>query len=101
MKKRKKIRFKYKPKHVQIQRGLVLRIINCSLTEVEYVNGTPVHFVYNLNEIMASLGYDPSVFIPQMLKNGYLVVREKDPLSFYLFSSKKKGQEFRRHLKAA
>jgi len=88
-------------KHAQILRGLALQLINNDLTETEYVNGEKRHFSYNLHDKIGSLRYDPSMMIPQMQKEGYLVVRTKYPESFYIFTSKKEGLNFRRVRKSA
>ncbi len=88
-------------KHVQIQRGLALRLINAEVTETEIVNGEEVHFAYQLHDKIGSLKYDPSMMIPQMLSSGYLVKRSNDPESYYIFTSKQKGLAFRRQQEAA
>lgn len=83
-------------KHTQVSRGLALQLINNDLTETEYVDGEKRHFAYNLHDKIGSLRYDPSMMIPQMQQEGYLVVRTKDPESFYIFTSKQSGLDFRR-----
>ncbi|MGB9743262.1 MAG: hypothetical protein ACPLW9_00880 [Minisyncoccales bacterium] len=95
-KKKQKTSVAPRQKHIQVQRGLITKIINIGLLESEFVNGEMVYISYNLSELMTSLGYNPWFFIPRMIKNGYLMVRETDPLSYYLFKSKKQGLTFRR-----
>ncbi len=88
-------------KHVQIQRGLALQLINAGLTETERVDGEGVNFAYQLHDKIGSLKYDPSMMIPQMLKSGYLVQRSNNPESYYIFTNMRKGQDFRRQHKNA
>ena len=96
---RKKVKFPG-VKHVQVLRGLAVQLINNNLTETEFVDGEERHFASNLHDKIGSLRYDPSMMIPQMLKEGYLVIRTKDPESFYVFTGKSKGLAFRQAHKA-
>jgi len=99
--KKEKKKKKYPRPHIQVQRGLAVQIMNLGLfNEFEFVNGEkiPIIYNYNLSEIMRSLNYDPAVFIPKLLKNGYLVIKDFSLESYYLFTSKKKGLEFKKTL---
>jgi len=97
--KKEKKKKKYPRPHIQVQRGLAVQIMNLGLfNEFEFVNGEKIPIIYNLSEIMRSLNYDPAVFIPKLLKNGYLVIKDFSLESYYLFTSKKKGLEFKKTL---
>jgi len=93
-----------KPKHVQVLRGLAIQLINSGLTETEMIDGETIHYAYNLTKSIWALGYNAESAIREMLKHGYLVRRTFNPdsESFYIFTSKQKGLDFRRqHEKAA
>jgi len=97
--KKEKKKKKYPRPHIQVQRGLAVQIMNLGLfNEFEFVNGEKIPIIYNLSDLMRSLNYDPAVFIPKLLKNGYLVIKDFSPESYYIFTSKKKGLEFKKTL---
>jgi len=97
--KKEKKKKKYPRPHIQVQRGLAVQIMNLGLfNEFEFVNGEKIPIIYNLSDLMRSLNYDPAVFIPKLLKNGYLVIKDLNPESYYIFTSKKKGLEFKKKL---
>ena len=89
-----------KPKHVQVQRGLALRLME--FTETEFIDGIEVHYAYNVAEKMSSIGYNPRTFIPQMIKKGYLVIRTKAPEqeSYYICKTIAEGQTLKMKLAA-
>jgi hypothetical protein len=82
-----------KEKHVQVLRGLAIKILNSGLTETEIIDGEKVHFTYRLAKLMASLVHDYEEIISQMMRKGYLVVRTKDPEpeSYYVCATLKEG----------
>ncbi|MBN1325784.1 hypothetical protein JW977_02275 [Candidatus Falkowbacteria bacterium] len=89
-----------KTKHVQVLRGLAIRILSASVPEYDYIDGHKVPYLYAevLQATMAGLKYNPRDCIPQMIREGYLVARTKDPdqVSFYILTSKKQGQIFKK-----
>jgi hypothetical protein len=92
-----------KPKHIQVLRGLAIKVLHSTVPEYEYVNNEKIPYLYGetLNNAIIALNYDPKNLIPQMIKEDYLVVRTTDPdqVSFYIMVSKKAGQNLRIALK--
>jgi len=88
-----------KPKHVQVLRGLAIKVLRSTVPEHEHVSGEKVPYLYAqcLNNTIIAMGYDPDNMVPQMIKNGYLVprTREPDQISFYILTSKQKGLALR------
>lgn len=88
-----------RPKHVQVLRGLAIRILNATVPENDFIRDEKVPFLYTetLNKTIIALGYDPSYVVPQMIKQGYLIVRTQEPdqISFYIMTSKQKGHALR------
>ena len=92
---------KLPPQHnIQILRGLATRLINSNLMETDYINGEEVYYSYRIAQIMADWGYNPQIFIPQMIKKGYLFVRETDPESYYVCKTLKEGTWLKKTLAA-
>jgi hypothetical protein len=91
-----------KPKHVQILRGLAIKLLNSGLTETEIINGEKVHYTYYLAQLMNSLGYDFKQFIEPMTRKGYLINRTKDPEpeSYYICATLQEGKELKIKLAA-
>lgn len=88
---------KVKTKHVQVQRGLAIKILGSYVpTEYDICDGIKVPVIYEsvLVETIKSLGYEPKSMIAQLLKSGYLVVKDKEPdaVSFYIVTIKEAGR---------
>lgn len=89
-------------KHVQVLRGIILKVIDEMILEKENVSGQDLKFVYHehLIEKLADLGEDnPKSKINQLISHGYLVIRsqEPEPVSYYVFNSKTQGQKFKKN----
>lgn len=87
-------------KHVQVLRGLAMRILSASVPEYDFIDDNEIPYLYAevLQATIAGLNYNPANCIPQMIREGYLVARTKEPdqVSFYILTSKQKGRAMRR-----
>ena len=89
-----------KSKHVQVLRGLAVRILSASVPEYDFIDGNEIPYLYAnvLQATIAGLKYNPTDCIPQLIREGYLVARTKEPeqISFYILKSKKQRQIFQK-----
>jgi hypothetical protein len=63
------------------------------MAEIEFQGSERLFFVHEINEKINGLGHHPSKIMSQMLNKFFLVVRTKDPESYYVFL--KPGQGMR------
>jgi len=90
-----------KPKHVQVQRGLAIKLLNTGFTETDRINGEDYPYLYKIAEHMSNLNYSAETFIRQMVASGYLVIRTKAPdqESYYICRTKEQGRALNKILK--
>ena len=89
------------PKHVQVLRSIALTLSQEMVLESETSDEQEIFYIYHehLAQKLGDLGHkDPVSIINQLITHGYLVFRttEPEPISYYIFESKKQGQEFKR-----
>jgi len=101
------VKLRDKTKHVQVLRGIILKVLLGMVTEPETVDEVAAFFIYHdhlLQKLEAMGERDPVSKINQLIDHGYLVYRTTAPdaISYYVFKYKSHGLEFRRrHPKAA
>ncbi len=84
-------------KHIQVLRGLAIKILAATVPENDYFDGEPVPFLTQecIYSTIDALGYKPERDISLMKKHHYLVPRSEAPdqITFYILKSKKRGQD--------
>ncbi|OGY43006.1 MAG: hypothetical protein A2Y67_03400 [Candidatus Buchananbacteria bacterium RBG_13_39_9] len=90
-----------KPKHVQVLRGLAIKILNSASPQYDYYDGkkVPYLFLETLNATIMALNYNPQLVVPQMIQEGYLIPRPQEENSFYILICKQAGKNLK--IKAA
>jgi hypothetical protein len=88
-----------KLKNVQVLRSMVLQLLSEMTTEPDYIDGERVLVVYHkhLLEKLEDMGErNPQSKVNQLITHHYLVYRTQapDPVSFFIFASKNKGEKF-------
>ena len=71
------------------------------MAESEYQRSEKLFFVHEIHEKINGLGHHPSKIMSQMLNKFFLVVRTKDPESYYVFLKPGQGMRLKPILEKA
>lgn len=94
-------------KHVNVQRGLITKLINLNVGSKETVDGIEVTYLYEeqLLNAISNLGYNGRNMIVQMMMENYLAIRtppgEQEQATYYLCPTKKIGSHLKPKPKVA